>query len=199
VHLCHLSATASLEHLERAKKAGVRVTAEVTPHHLTMTDDELASLESTLKMNPPLREESDRAALVKALKSGLVDCVATDHAPHAPEEKDVPFEEAPFGTTGLETAFAALYTGLVKKRALPLGTLVARMSAGPAAIAGIDPPALRAGARADLCVVDPEAVWTVTGDGFQSRSSNSAWLGKELTGRVRLTVAAGRLAWEADA
>jgi len=199
VHLCHLSAAASLEHLERAKKAGVRVTAEATPHHLTMTDDEVASLESTLKMNPPLREETDRAALVKALKSGLVDCVATDHAPHAPEEKDVPFEEAPFGTTGLETAFAALYTGLVKKRALPLGTLVARMSAGPAAIAGIEPPTLRAGARADLCVVDPEAVWTVARDGFQSRSTNSAWLGRKLTGRVRLTVAAGRLAWEADA
>jgi dihydroorotase len=199
VHLCHLSAAASLEHLERAKKAGVRVTAEVTPHHLTMTDTAVETFESAAKMNPPLREESDRAALVRALKSGLVDCVATDHAPHAPEEEDVPFEEATFGTTGLETAFAALYTGLVKKRALPLGTLVARMSAGPAAIAGLEAPAVRVGARADLCVVDPEATWTVTRDGFQSRSANSAWLGRKLTGRVRLTVAAGRLAWEADA
>jgi dihydroorotase len=199
VHLCHLSAAGSLAHLERAKRAGVRVTAEVTPHHLTMTDDEVQSLESTLKMNPPLREESDRDALVKALKGGLIDCVATDHAPHAPEEKDVPFEEAPFGTTGLETAFAALYTGLVKKRALTLGTLVTRMSTAPAAIAGLEPPAIKPGARADLCVVDPDVAWTVTRDGFQSRSSNSAWLGRRLTGRVRLTVAAGRLAWEADA
>jgi dihydroorotase len=199
VHLCHLSAAGSLAHLERAKRAGVRVTAEVTPHHLTMTDDEVQSLESTLKMNPPLREESDRDALVKALKSGLIDCVATDHAPHAPEEKDVPFEEAPFGTTGLETAFAALYTGLVKKRALTLGTLVTRMSTAPAAIAGLEPPAIKPGARVDLCVVDPDVAWTVTRDGFQSRSSNSAWLGRRLTGRVRLTVAAGRLAWEADA
>ncbi len=199
VHLCHLSAAASLEHLERAKKAGVRVTAEVTPHHLTMTDAEVEALESTAKVNPPLREERDRDALVKALKSGLIDCVATDHAPHSPEEKDVPFEEAPFGTTGLETAFAALYTELVKKRALTLGALVTRMSAAPAAIAGLEPPAIRAGARADLCVVDPDTTWTVTRDGFQSRSGNSAWLGRRLTGRVRLTVAGGRLAWETDA
>ncbi len=199
VHLCHLSAAASLEHLERAKKAGVRVTAEVTPHHLTMIDAEVETLESTVKVNPPLREERDRAALVEALKSGLIDCVATDHAPHSPEEKDVPFEEAPFGTTGLETAFAALYSELVKKRALTLGALVTRMSAAPAAIAGLEPPAIRAGARADLCVVDPDATWTVTRDGFQSRSGNSAWLGRRLTGRVRLTVAGGRLAWEADA
>jgi dihydroorotase len=199
VHLCHLSAAGSLEHLERAKRAGVRVTAEVTPHHLTMTDAAVESLASNVKMNPPLREESDRSALVRALKSGLIDCVATDHAPHAPEEKDVPFEEAPFGTTGLETAFASLYTSLVKKRALPLGTLVTRMSTTPATIAGLTPPAIRSGARADLCLVDPDATWAVTPGGFQSRSNNSAWLGKRLTGRVRMTVASGRLAWEADA
>ena len=199
LHVCHVSAAATLEHLSRARSAGLRVTAEVTPHHLTLTDEAVASLDSNLKMNPPLREEDDRQALVKALKSGLVDCVATDHAPHAPMSKDVPYEEAAFGTTGLETAFAVLYTELVKKRALDIGTLVTRMSQVPAAIAGVEPPAIRPGVVADLCVVDPRATWTVTADAFRSRSANSAFLGRRLTGRVMLTVAAGRLVWEGDA
>ena len=199
LHVHHVSAAATLEHLSRAKAAGLRVTAEVTPHHLTMTDEAVTSLDSNLKMNPPLREEDDRRALVQALKSGLVDCVATDHAPHAPMSKDVPFEEAAFGTTGLETAFAVLHTELVKKRALDLATLVTRMSQAPAAIVGCEPPAIRPGAVADLCVVDPRATWTVTVEGFRSRSANSAFLGRRLTGRVKLTLAAGRLAWEDDA
>jgi dihydroorotase len=199
LHVHHVSAAATLEHLSRAKAAGLKVTVEVTPHHLTMTDEAVSSLDSNVKMNPPLREEDDRQALVKALKSGLADCVATDHAPHAPMSKDVPFEEAAFGTTGLETAFAVLYTDLVKKRALDLGTLVTRMSQAPAAIAGLEAPAIRPGAPADLCVADPRATWTVTAGGFQSRSANSAFLGRQLSGRVRLTLAAGRLAWEDDA
>jgi dihydroorotase len=199
LHVCHVSAAATLEHLGRAKDAGVAVTAEVTPHHLTMTDEDVASLDSNAKMNPPLREEGDRRALVEALKSGLVDCVATDHAPHAPTSKDVPFEEAAFGVTGLETAFAVLYTELVKKRILDLGTLVTRMSQAPATIAGVEPPAIRPGAAADLCVVDPRTTWSVGATGFRSRSANSAFLGRRLTGRVKVTVAAGRLAWEDDA
>jgi len=199
LHVHHVSCSATLEHLRRAKAAGLKVTVEATPHHLTMTDEAVSSLDSNLKMNPPLREEADRQALVEALQSGLVDCVATDHAPHAPMSKDVPFEEAAFGTTGLETAFAVLYTDLVKKGALDLGTLVTRMSQAPAAIAGVESPAIRPGAVADLCVVDPRATWTVTGDGFKSRSSNSAFIGRQLSGRVRLTLAAGRVAWEADA
>ncbi|HOT23454.1 MAG TPA: dihydroorotase [Thermoleophilia bacterium] len=199
LHVHHVSAAASLEALSRAKSTGLKVTAEATPHHLTMTDEAVVSLDSNVKMNPPLREEDDRQALVKALKSGLVDCVATDHAPHAPMSKDVPFEEAAFGTTGLETAFAVLYTDLVKRRALDLGTLVTRMSQAPAAIAGGEPPAIRPGALADLCVVDPRATWTVTVEGFKSKSANSAFLGRRLTGRVKLTVAAGRVAWEDDA
>ena len=199
LHVHHVSCSATLEHLRRAKAAGLKVTVEATPHHLTMTDEAVSSLDSNLKMNPPLREEADRQALVEALQSGLVDCVATDHAPHAPMSKDVPFEEAAFGTTGLETAFAVLYTDLVTKGALDLGTLVTRMSQAPAAIAGVESPAIRPGAVADLCVVDPRATWTVTGDGFKSRSSNSAFIGRQLSGRVRLTLAAGRVAWEADA
>jgi dihydroorotase len=196
VHVHHVSTEASLEAIARAREAGVRVTTEVTPHHLTLTDEAVASLDPNLKMNPPLRAESDRRALVAALASGLIDCVATDHAPHASEEKDVPYEEAPFGCIGLETAFSVLHAALVEPGLLDLGTLVTRMSTAPARIAGSTPPAVKSGCTADLCAVDPSATWTVTPQTLQSRSFNSPWLGKELTARVRLTVAAGRVAWD---
>ena len=196
VHVCHVSTAASLAAIARARAAGVRVTAEVTPHHLTLNDEAIVALDPNLKMNPPLRAESDRLALVAALKSGLVDCVATDHAPHASEEKDVPFEEAPFGCIGLETAFSVLYAGLVQTDALDLGTLVTRMSTAPARIAGLAPPTMASGAAADLCVIDPAATWTVSAAGLRSRSCNSPWLGRELTAKVKLTIAAGRVAWD---
>ena len=125
-----------------------------------------------------------------------MDCVASDHAPHASEEKDVPFEEAPFGTIGLETAFAVLYEGLVRSKAIDLATLVTRMSAAPARIAGLQPPSLAKGSVANLCVVDPKAPWTVSRETLRSRSFNSAWLGRSLETRVKLTIAAGRVAWE---
>lgn len=196
VHICHVSAAASLLAIERAKAAGVKVTAEVTPHHLTLTDTAIESLDPNLKMNPPLRAESDRQALVAALKSGLLDCVATDHAPHVAEDEEVPYEEAPFGTIGLETAFSALYGGLVQGGDVDLATLVTRMSSAPARIAGLPVPSIAEGEAASLCVIDPEARWTVTKESLQSRSFNSAWLGEELPARVRLTVAAGQVAWE---
>ena len=196
LHVCHVSSAASLEAIARAKEAGVRVTAEVTPHHLVMNDEVVATLDPNAKMNPPLRAESDREALVEALRGGVLDCVATDHAPHASEEKDVPYEEAPFGVIGLETAFSVLYAGLVETGALDLATLVTRMSSAPARIAGLEAPAIAAGATADLCVVDPAAVWTVTPETLQSRSWNSPWLGKELTAKVLLTVAGGRVVWD---
>jgi dihydroorotase len=196
LHVCHVSAAASLEAIARAKDAGVRVTAEVTPHHLVMNDGVVATLDPNVKMNPPLRAESDRMALVAALRSGLIDCVATDHAPHVSEEKDVPYEEAPFGIIGLETAFSVLYAELVETGELDLATLVTRMSSAPASIAGLDAPSITTGATADVCVVDPAAVWTVTPEALQSRSSNSPWLGSDLTAKVRLTVAAGRVAWD---
>ena len=196
VHICHVSAAASLLAIERAKAAGVKVTAEVTPHHLTLTDTAIESLDPNLKMNPPLRAESDRQALVAALKSGLLDCVATDHAPHVVEDEEVPYEEAPFGTIGLETAFSALYGGLVQGGDVDLATLVTRMSSAPARIAGLPVPSIAEGEAASLCVIDPEARWTVTKESLQSRSFNSAWLGEELPARVRLTVAAGQVAWE---
>jgi dihydroorotase len=193
IHLMHLSARESVEALSRAQVAGVSATGEVTPHHLCLTDEAVRSLDANLKMNPPLRAAEDRAALVAGLRDGTIGCVATDHAPHAPHEKAVPFEEAPFGVTGLETAFAALNTYLVGPGLLTLETLFERMSAGPARAFGLDRPRLAIGAPANLVLVDTEAAWRVTEDGFRSRSANSWLLGQTLKGKVRLTVAAGRI------
>ena len=138
LHLLHLSAWESVQALRRARAEGVQATGEVTPHHLCLTDEAIRSLDPNLKMNPPLRSESDRTALIEGLKDGTITAIATDHAPHARHEKDVPFEAAPFGVTGLETAFAALYTQLVEPGLLPLETLLERMSAGPARAYGLD-------------------------------------------------------------
>jgi len=193
VHLMHLSARESVEALARARVAGVQATAEVTPHHLCLTDEAVRSLDPNTKMNPPLRAERDRQALLDALRDGTIGCIATDHAPHAREEKDAPFEAAPFGVTGLETAFAALYTRLVQPGLLTLETLLERMSAGPARALGLPEPRLEVGARANLVLLDLEAEWTVTEEGFRSRSANSWLLGEKLRGAVVTTVADGRL------
>jgi dihydroorotase len=144
-------------------------------------------------MNPPLRAEEDRAALVEALLDGTIEAIATDHAPHAREEKEVPFEEAPFGVTGLETAFSALYTQLVEPGVVPLATLLERMSGGPARIYGLEPPRIEVGAQANLVLLDLEAVWHVDEGSFKSKSANSWLLGSKLHGRVVQTVAAGKV------
>ena len=197
IHLMHLSARESVEALVRAREAGVAATAEVTPHHLVLTDEAVRTLDPNRKMNPPLRAEADRASLLAALRSGAIGAVASDHAPHARHEKDVPFEAAPFGVTGLETAFAALHTHLVEPGLLDLETLLVRMSDGPARAFGLAPPRIAIGARADLVLLDLEETWRVEEDGFRSRSANSWLLGETLTGRVRLTVADGSLVFGA--
>jgi dihydroorotase len=197
LHLMHLSARASVDALRRAQSMGVRATAEVTPHHLVLTDEAVRSLDTNVKMNPPLGSEADRESLVEALRDGTITCVATDHAPHARHEKEVPFEAAPFGVTGLETAFSALYTHLVEPGRLSLETLLERMSAGPARAYGLDAPRIAVGAPANLVLLDTQASWQVTEDGFFSRSRNSWLLGEKLRGRVRATIAAGRLVHEA--
>jgi dihydroorotase len=196
VHLMHVSARESVDALDRALGAGISATAEVTPHHLTRTVEAVRSLDANVKMNPPLRAESDREALLDALRRGSISCVATDHAPHARQEKEVPFEEAPFGVTGLETAFAALHTHLVLPGALALETLLGRMSAGPARAFGLPEPRVEVGARANLAVLDLRAEWDVTEDGFRSLSANSWLLGERLRGRVVRTVADGRVVFE---
>jgi dihydroorotase len=195
LHVLHVSARESVELIGRAQAGGARVTAEVTPHHLCLTDEAVRSLDPNLKMNPPVRAAADRAALVAALRDGTLSCVATDHAPHARHEKDVPFEEAPFGVTGLETAFATLNTHLVSPGSLPLATLLERMSAGPARAFGLPLPTVAVGARANLVALDLEAEWRVGEHGFCSLSANSWCLGETLRGRVVATIADGRLAW----
>jgi dihydroorotase len=198
VHFQHLSAVESIEALHAAKNAGARVSGEASPHHLTLTDEAVRSLDSRFKMNPPLRTETDRRALIEALRSGVIDCVATDHAPHAVHEKEVPFEQAPMGTTGLETAFAALYTDLVLAGDLPLDILVERMSAG-AELYELAAPRIAVGRLANLCLVDLDARYVVGETGYVSRSSNSAFHGRTLQGQVHLTLAAGAVAFRRPA
>jgi dihydroorotase len=196
VHFQHLSAVESIEALAHAKESGARVTGEVTPHHLTLTDDVVRTLDSRFKMNPPLRTDTDRRALVQALKSGVIDCVATDHAPHARHEKEVPFEQAPMGTTGLETAFAAIFTELVVTGELELETLIERMTAG-AALYDLPTPRIAPGEPANIALVDLETSYEVGAGGYASRSENCCFHGRTLYGRVLLTVAGGAVAFRA--
>ncbi len=197
VHFQHLSAAESVQALAAAKDSAhppARVSGEASPHHLTMTDDLVRTLDSRFKMNPPLRAESDRQALVEGLRTGVIDCVATDHAPHAVHEKEVPFEQAPMGTTGLETAFAALYTELVLSGELELATVIERMTAG-AGLYELPTPRIAVGEDANLCLVDLETTWVVGEDGYVSRSANSCFHGRMLHGRVLLTLAAGAVVY----
>jgi dihydroorotase len=196
LHLMHLSARESVAALDHALAGGVRATGEVTPHHLVLTDEAVRSLDPNTKMNPPLRSSEDREALRDALRRGTISCIATDHAPHARHEKEVPFEEAPFGVTGLETSFAALYTHLVAPGIVGLETILERMSVGPARAFGLDEPRIELGARANLVALDLDAEWTVTEESFRSLSANSWLLGETLRGRVVKTVADGRLVHE---
>ena len=195
LHLLHLSAWESVQALRRARGDGVQATAEVTPHHLCLTDEAIRSLDPNLKMNPPLRSASDRTALIEGLKDGTIVAIATDHAPHARHEKDVPFEAAPFGVTGLETAFAALYTHLVEPGLVPLEVVLERMSAGPARAYGLDEPRIAVGSAANLVLLDLNASYRITEETFRSRSVNSWLLGETVKGKVRATIAAGRLAF----
>jgi dihydroorotase len=197
IHLLHLSARESVDELRSARAAGVQASGEVTPHHLCLTDEAVRLLDPNVKMNPPLRADEDRLALVEALKDGTIEAIATDHAPHARHEKDVPFEEAPFGVTGLETAFSVLYTRLVEPGILSLEALIDRMSAGPSRIYGLERPQIAVGASANLVILDLERTWRVEESGFKSRSPNSWLLGATLRGKVVETVANGKLVYSA--
>jgi dihydroorotase len=194
VHFQHLSCADSVDAVGLAKARGFRVSAEVTPHHLLLTEQDVRGMDTRMKMHPPLTTESDRLALIEGLRAGTIDCVATDHAPHARDEKEVPFEQAPMGTTGSETAFAALHSGLVLTGALELGLLVERMTAG-ARLFDLPTPLIAPGEPANVTLVDLEAVWTAGEHGWESRSENCCFAGRTLTGRVLLTVAAGALAY----
>ena len=203
LHLCHLSTRGSVELVRRAKErgggGGVKVTAEVTPHHLTLTDHACEQYDTHAKMNPPLREAADVAALRAALKEGVIDCIASDHAPHAYDAKEAAFDDAPFGIVGLETAFAVAYTELVLGGVLSLADLVARMSTIPAQAFRLSGGTLKPGAPADVAVLDVTARWTVDPARFHSKSRNTPFAGRAVTGRPCLTLVGGRVVHEAEA
>ncbi len=194
IHIQHLSARESVEVIAAAKARGVQVTCEASPHHLTMTDEDVRTLDTRRKMNPPLRAESDRQALVEGLRSGVIDCIATDHAPHARDEKEVPFEQAPMGTTGLETAFASVYTDLVVPGHLELALVVEKLTSGLGLI-DLLVPRIAVGEPANLVLVDLDAEWVVGESGYESRSENCCFAGRKLHGKVLLTIAAGAVAY----
>lgn len=193
LHVAHVSCGSSVEILRQAQAQGLRVTGEVTPHHLLLDDTMLGTYNPNFKMAPPLRERMDCEALLEGIRSGVIQAVATDHAPHTEIAKDAAFDDAPNGVVGVETAFAALHTGLVLTGKLELSRLVHAMSLGPARILDLPHGPVTDGGPADLTVLDLEATWEVGEDDFVGKSSNCPWLGATLTGLPVLTVSGGRV------
>jgi dihydroorotase len=195
IHLQHISTRASLELIRSAKARGVKLSAETAPHYFALTEEALLRSGANAKMNPPLRTESDRQAVIAALCDGTIDVVATDHAPHTAEDKALPLEDAPFGVTGIETAFAIGYTVLVRGGRLALSDLIRRMSTDPARLIGLPRGSLLAGASADLAVVDVEHPYTIDCGAFVSKGKNSPFDGMRVFGRTRFTMRGGVLTW----
>ena len=198
LHIAHVSTKRSAEIIRMAKDRGVRVTAEVTPHHLSLTEESVLGYDTNAKVNPPLRTLEDVESLREALVDGTIDCIATDHAPHHYDEKEKEFNYAPFGLIGFETALAVGITYLVKQNVLTLSQLIDRMSTAPARIMGIEGGTLAVGARADIAVFDPELPWVVDEKSLHSRSSNTPYRGMELTGKNQMTVLDGTIVWESN-
>jgi dihydroorotase len=196
VHIAHLSTAGAVRLVRDAKARGIRVTAEVTPHHLLLTEDAVRTFDANAKMNPPLRSKRDTEVLLEALVDGTIDCIATDHAPHAGSEKEGEFDRAAFGIVGLETAVGLLLDRLVKPGALPLGTLISRLSRDPARLLGLPGGSLAPGAAADLTLIDPGAAWTVDPAKFASKSRNTPFGGWSVTGRPWKTIVGGGIVWE---
>jgi dihydroorotase len=197
VHIAHLSTAGAARLVRDAKARGVRITAEVTPHHLLLTEEAVRSWDGNMKMAPPLRTKRDVEALVEALADGTIDCVATDHAPHALSEKEGEFDQAANGIVGLETAVALLVDRLVRPGLLPVATLVSRLSRDPARLLRLPGGGLGVGAPADLTLIDPDAMVTVDPAAFKSRSRNTPFAGWTATGRPWKTVVGGKVVWEA--
>ncbi|MEO7992813.1 MAG: dihydroorotase [bacterium] len=195
IHICHLSTWESVEILRESQARGHKVTGEVTPHHLFLTEDAVLQWGTGAKMAPPLRSERDRRALLAGLLDGTIACVATDHAPHTGDEKSRPLADAPFGVIGLETAFALLYTYCVQAGLMDLTELVNVMSKKPAALVGLPGGSLQPGDPADLTLVDLDAEWVVDADDFESKSRNCPFIGWKLRGRIEQTMVAGEWRW----
>ena len=195
IHLQHISSRYSVDHIRRAKARGVRVTAEATPHHLALTEEALGGYDTHFKMNPPLRTEADRQALIAGLRDGTLDIIATDHAPHTDYEKDKEFDYAPNGILGLETALPVCLDVLVRQARFKLSRVIDLMTRLPARIVDLPAGTLAEGAAADVCLFDPDEKWRYDAKAGQSKSSNSPWSGRELRGRVRTTIVAGKVVY----
>ena len=193
VHIAHISSARAVDIVREAKRRGVKVTAEVTPQHLTMTEDLVNPADSSTKINPPLRTQADCDAMLAGLLDGTIDMIVTDHSPHAQEEKDREYIYAPSGFPGLETSVGVLFTELYHKGKIDLQTLISKMTAEPAKIFGLDAGTLSIDAPADVTVIDPEFVWTVDAKNFYTRGSHSPFVGRELKGRVVATIVRGNL------
>ena len=198
VHICHVSTYSGVEIIRSAKKRGVKVTAETCPHYFTLTDDIITSFDTNTKVNPPVREEKDRLAIIDGLKDGTLDCIVTDHAPHSKKDKEVEYNLAAFGMSGLETSFALSYTHLVKNGQITLTKLAQLMSANPAQILNLDGGEIKEGATADLTVVDLNKKWTIDGEKFLSKGKNTPFNGYEVYGAVSYTIVDGAVKYKGE-
>jgi len=192
VHILHVSTRAATQIIRDFRAQGAPITAEAGPHHFGLTDEAVRGYNTRAKMNPPLRLQEDCDAIIQGLADGTIDCVATDHAPHAAREKDHPFDQAPFGIIGLETALPVALDKLVENGPLSLGQLIEKMATAPAKILGLDAGTLQIGKTADVCVFDPNQTWVLSEETIRSKSKNSPWLGQTLKGRVKATFVAGK-------
>lgn len=198
VHLAHISTAGSVELVREAKKKDISVTAEVTPHHFTLTDELVKTFNTNYKMKPPLRNRADLEALKEGLKDGTIDCIATDHAPHSAEEKETEFDQAPFGIVGLETALGLVVTELIEKEVLTWSQAIAKLTINPARILGLAAARIKGGYPADLTIIDPQGSWTVDVSKFKSKSKNSPFGGWKLKGKVLYTIVEGKVVFRPE-
>ena len=195
LHIAHVSTAGSVDLIRQAKHSGVNITAEVTPHHLALTDEAVATFDPNFKMNPPLRTADDVAALKEGLRDGTIDCIASDHAPHERESKELEFLYAPFGVIGLESALAVAVAELIDTGTLSWPELVARMSTHPARVLGLQRGTLAVGAAADITLIDPELEWTIDAGRLESKSRNCPFHGRRVRGRAVMTLVGGEVKW----
>ncbi len=198
VHICHVSTYSGVQLIREAKARGVKVTAETCPHYFTLTDAAIADFDTNTKVNPPLREERDRLAVIEGLRDGTLDCIVTDHAPHHFDDKNVEYAVAAFGISGLETSFALSYTLLVKGGVLTLSELARKMSAAPAAILSLQGGAVEEGGVADLTIADLNAQWTIDPATFVSKGKNTPFAGRQVFGKVRYTIVDGEIRYREE-
>lgn len=196
IHVAHISSKNSVELVRQAKKKGIKVTAEVTPHHFSLTDDNLKTFDTNFKMNPPLRTKDDVEAIIEGLKDGTIDCIASDHAPHSIEEKEMEFIYAPNGIIGLETQIGLAISELVKKKYLTLEQMIEKFAINPRKILNLEIPKIKIGETANLTILDPEQIWTVDISKFKSKSKNSPFDKRLLTGKSVATINKGKMFFE---